>query len=129
MTKLSFAFLISVIFVLSASAKEPTKLSNGAELAVALRSGMLTVVEFMAEGCHNCKAMEPVIKSISTKYAGKVNIITVDLINDENTATKYHIASVPVQLFFNKNGQEIKRHFGQMDGKDLEKIIVSMITH
>jgi thioredoxin 1 len=128
MAKLFYAFLISVIFTLSAAAKEPTKLSSGAELALALRSGMLTVVEFMTEGCHNCKAMEPVIKSISKKYAGKVNIITVDLGNDEKTATMYHIASVPVQLIFNKNGKEIKRHFGEMEEKDMVKIITSLIT-
>ena len=74
-------------------------------LAIAESSGKPTMIEFTTGGCVACRKMEPTIKAMAAKYSKTANILTVDLGNDEATALKYRIVSVPVQVFLDRNGK------------------------
>jgi len=78
----------------------------------ARKSGKPTMVDFGADGCRPCDMMTPVLSSLKTDYAGKVNVLFVHVRKEQILASRYGIQSIPVQVFFDKAGKEVFRHVG-----------------
>jgi len=71
-----------------------------------------TMVDFGADGCRPCDMMAPIIEELKTEYTGKVNILFVHVRKEQVLAARFGIQSIPVQVFFDKTGQEVFRHVG-----------------
>ncbi|HOL66918.1 MAG TPA: thioredoxin domain-containing protein [bacterium] len=84
-------------------------------------SGLPTLVDFGADGCVPCDMMAPILKSISEEYKGKLNVVFVHVRKEQVLSARYGIQSIPVQIFFDKNGQEVFRHTGFMSREEIEK--------
>ncbi|MDI6813805.1 MAG: thioredoxin domain-containing protein, partial [Desulfitobacteriaceae bacterium] len=78
----------------------------------ARRSGMPSLVEFGAEGCRPCDMMAPIIESLKKEYAGRLNVLFVHVRKEQILAARYGVQSIPVQVFFDKDGREVFRHVG-----------------
>ncbi|MDD3805423.1 MAG: thioredoxin domain-containing protein, partial [bacterium] len=52
------------------------------------------------------------LESVKTEYAGKLNVLFVHVRKEQILAARYGIESIPVQVFFDKDGKEIFRHTG-----------------
>ncbi|MBU1637777.1 thioredoxin family protein [bacterium] len=72
----------------------------------------ITFVELGSVNCIPCKQMQPVMKSIETRYAGQVNVVFHDVWKDNTPAKKYGIKLIPTQIFLNHEGKELLRHEG-----------------
>jgi thioredoxin 1 len=92
----------------------------------ARRSGKPTMVDFGADGCRQCDMMEPVLKDLKTKYAGKVNIIFVHVRKEKVLAARYAISGIPIQVFFDKDGREVYRHGGFFPQTKIEEQLSKM---
>lgn len=57
------------------------------------------IVEFFATWCGHCKAMAPVLESISKEYDGKIDIYQVDIDKEEDLATAFDVQGTPTFLF------------------------------
>ena len=75
-------------------------------------SGKPSLVDFGADGCGPCDMMTPVLESLKKEYEGKVNVLFVHVRNEQILAARYGIQSIPVQVFFDKDGKEVFRHVG-----------------
>lgn len=79
----------------------------------ARKSGKPSFVEFGAEWCPPCKQMAPIVESIKKEYDGKLNVVFVDVDKEQILTEKYSIGdSIPVQIFYDKDGKEVFRHVG-----------------
>jgi thioredoxin 1 len=81
----------------------------------ALGSGHPTVIDVGARTCIPCKKMAPILQSLASTYRGKASVLFVDLHEDEATARTLRVQMIPTQIFFDAQGQEVKRHIGFMD--------------
>jgi thioredoxin 1 len=81
----------------------------------ALGSGHPTVIDVGARTCIPCKTMAPILESLANTYRGQASVLFVDLHEDEATAKRLRIQMIPTQIFFDSQGQEVKRHIGAMD--------------
>eukprot|EP01121_Diplochlamys_sp_Union-15-3_P007062 TRINITY_DN1768_c0_g1_i2.p1 TRINITY_DN1768_c0_g1~~TRINITY_DN1768_c0_g1_i2.p1 ORF type:complete len:200 (+),score=37.43 TRINITY_DN1768_c0_g1_i2:77-676(+) len=84
-----------------------------------------TVVEFSAAWCGSCKAVQPKVEELSSKY-NKVNFVSIDIDKTESLAKEYDVTSVPTFFFF-KDGKVISRFVGASIA-EIEKHILSLYT-
>ncbi|MDE1852524.1 MAG: thioredoxin [Thaumarchaeota archaeon] len=78
-----------------------------------LKSQAPTVVDFYADWCGPCRAVGPVIESLSQEYAGKVNFAKVDTDANQALAARYGIMSIPTVMIF-KEGRIVDKVIGAM---------------
>ena len=62
------------------------------------------LVDFYADWCGPCKAMEPTIKEVARSVTGKTRIIKLDIDKNQPTAQTYQVSAVPTFILF-KNGK------------------------
>lgn len=79
-------------------------------------------VDFYADWCGPCKAMNPIIQQVATEVKGKARIIKINIDQSRVASERYSINAVPTFMIF-KNGQPVWRHSGMIDKKSLVSII------
>lgn len=87
-----------------------------------LQSDKLTVVDFWAEWCAPCRMIAPTMEELAGENADKVNIGKLNVDENNKTATKYGIRSIPTLLFF-KNGNILKQVVGVRGKEELQEVI------
>lgn len=75
-------------------------------------SGRPSLVDFGATGCGPCDMMTPILEDLKVKYEGKLNVLFVHVRERQILGAKYGIQTIPVQVFFDKDGNEVFRHIG-----------------
>ena len=91
-----------------------------------LKSDKITLVDFWAPWCGPCQAMGPVIEELVKDMEGKAKIGKCNVDENEETASKIGIMSIPALKIF-KDGKIVKEFTG-MQAKDmLKKELESLI--
>lgn len=72
----------------------------------ALNSDLPVVVDFWAAWCGPCRMIAPIIEELAVEYEGKVKVGKLDVDDNQQTAIKYGVRSIPTVLFF--KGGELK---------------------
>jgi thiol-disulfide isomerase/thioredoxin len=83
-------------------------------------SGKASLVDFGSTGCVPCKMMEPILETLRTKYKNKVNVLFINVTEEPILASRYNVQSIPVQIFFDKDGKEYFRHVGFFPQEQIE---------
>ncbi len=86
---------------------------------------IVTFIELGSVNCIPCKAMQPVMDSIRTKYPDQVSVLFYDVWTDEGApyGQQYRIRVIPTQVFLDKDGEEYYRHEGFFPEEELLKIL------
>lgn len=87
-----------------------------------IKADKLTVVDFWAEWCAPCRMIAPTLAELAGEYTGKVVIGKVNVDENNKTATKYGIRSIPTLLFF-RDGQIRKQVVGVRSKEELAEAI------
>ncbi|MCJ7618104.1 MAG: thioredoxin family protein [Desulfobacterales bacterium] len=77
--------------------------------------GMVTMIDLGAKKCIPCKMMAPILEKMEKNYKGKASIIFIDVWENRAQAERFGIRTIPTQIFFDKNGEEVFRHVGFMN--------------
>ena len=77
------------------------------------------LVDVGAKQCIPCKMMEPVLEELKAEYAGVLRVEFIDVQVDPQTATKLGVRGIPTQIFYDRDGNEVKRHEGFMSKGDI----------
>jgi thioredoxin 1 len=84
------------------------------------------LVDFWAEWCAPCRAMEPTIDALSQELAGSVKIVKLDVDANPATATHYNVRSMPTFMLF-KDGQVLDLKVGA--GQSRVQMLKWLETH
>lgn len=92
----------------------------------ALSGGKPTVVDFGANSCIPCRQLRPVLQKIRQTYAGKLEVLVIDIRHNKKLADDYKIQVIPTVVFFDRTGKEIFRHQGFMSEEKMKDQLVQM---
>ena len=114
------------IQVSAAWVKEQAPLMRDNPVDKARASGKPTMVDFGRHGCGPCDMMTPILKTLKKALKGKANILFVHVGEEQILAARYGVRSIPVQVFFDKDGKEVARHTGFFPQDRIEKRLAEM---
>jgi len=64
------------------------------------------LVDFWAEWCGPCKAMDPILDDLSAALDGKVKIVKLEVETNPSTVTMYNVRAMPTLMVF-KGGEPV----------------------
>ena len=79
-----------------------------------LKAGQPVLVDFWAEWCGPCRAMEPSINALATDYVGKVSVGKLNVDDNPSITMRYMVRGIPTIMLF-KGGQLVDQVVGAVD--------------
>jgi thioredoxin 1 len=87
-----------------------------------LNAGSPVLVDFWAPWCGPCRMVGPVLEEVAKDYDGKVKVGKVNVDDNNDTATRYGIMSIPTMLIF-KGGEPVETIIGFRKKEDLNSLL------
>jgi thioredoxin 1 len=78
------------------------------------------IVDFWAAWCGPCRTVGPIVEDLATTHTGKVTVGKVNVDENQATAAKFGIMSIPTLILF-KDGKPVKKVIGVRSKGDLER--------
>lgn len=84
----------------------------------------VTLVDFYANWCGPCRMLAPMLEQVAKEVKGKASIGKVDIDNEQKTASRFQITSVPTLILF-KDGKEVNRLVGLRNADAIKEFILA----
>jgi thioredoxin 2 len=81
------------------------------ELASALDTGQLVLIDLWAPWCGPCRMVAPVLERLAVRYAGRVKVVKVNVDHNPRAAARFDARSIPT-LAMVRDGETVARIVG-----------------
>jgi len=92
-----------------------------------LGSDLPTEVDFWAPWCGPCKMVIPIYEKLSEEYEGRFKFCMINVDENQRTAAKYQIMSIPMQKFF-ANGENVDEILGAVPEATIRATVEGILT-
>ncbi len=86
----------------------------------------VTMVDFWATWCGPCYALAPIVEQIAEEYEGNVKVAKLDVDENQSTAMRFDVRSIPSILFF-KDGKHVDTVVGTVPRERLVETIEHLL--
>ncbi|MBU0743551.1 thioredoxin family protein [bacterium] len=77
------------------------------------------LVDLGSDKCTQCKMMAPILDDLREEYAGRLDVVFIDVYKTEGAAKRYGVSVIPTQIFYAVDGAELYRHVGFYSGQEI----------
>ena len=100
---------------------------TASELNELLSHKGVVLVNFSTTGCPPCRAMAPIVERLAARFAGRADVVKIDVDRADELASAHGVRSVPTFLLF-ANGQVVERVVGATSETALAAVIESQLA-
>jgi thioredoxin 1 len=87
-----------------------------------LQAGQPVLVDYWAEWCGPCRMIAPLLDELDKDYAGKVQIVKVNVDDNPGAAQRFGIRGIPTLKLFS-GGQEVATQVGAVSKAQLKAFL------
>ena len=91
-----------------------------------LNSDLPTEVDFWAPWCGPCMMVSPIYDKLSEEYQGRFKFCKLNVDENQRTAMKYQIMSIPMQMFF-ADGQKVDEILGAVPEHTIQTMVEGIL--
>jgi thioredoxin 1 len=77
------------------------------------------LIDLGADKCIPCKMMAPILEEMKGEYAGRLEVVFIDVWKSPEAGQAFGIDVIPTQIFFDAEGTERFRHIGFFSKEDI----------
>ncbi|MEO6867844.1 MAG: thioredoxin [Gaiellales bacterium] len=90
------------------------------------KSSTPVLVDFWAEWCGPCRAMNPILEDFASAHEGRMRVVKLNIDENPEAAARFQVMSIPTMLVF-KDGAVVKQLVGAMQRPKLEEHLTEWI--
>jgi thioredoxin 1 len=91
-----------------------------------LGSDLPTEVDFWAPWCGPCQMVIPIYEKLSEEYEGRFKFCMINVDENPQTAVKYQIMSIPMQMFFS-DGEKVDEILGAVPEHTIRTMVEDIL--
>jgi thioredoxin 1 len=91
-----------------------------------LNSDIPTEVDFWAPWCGPCMMVSPIYDKLSQEYDGRMKFCKINVDENPQTAVKYQIMSIPMQMYF-ADGQKVDEILGAVPEHTIRAMVEGIL--
>ena len=112
--------VLGIVFVVAGmrTSRERRAAATGSAAAPATAS-IPRLVDLGAGRCVACVKMAPILIELRSEYAGRADVLFIDVWERTDLADGYSFRAIPTQIFYGRDGREVWRHEGFLDKPDI----------
>ncbi len=92
-----------------------------------LESQQPVLVDFWAPWCGPCRMIAPAIEELGREFAGRARVAKLNVDENQETAARYGIASIPTLLIF-KSGRVVDQIVGATSKKAISNKLNALVA-
>lgn len=77
------------------------------------------LIDLGADKCIPCKMMAPILEELESEYAGRLEVVFIDVWKEPERGKEYGVRLIPTQIFYDADGNEFYRHEGFFSKEDI----------
>lgn len=87
-----------------------------------MKDKSLKLIQFYATWCAPCRALAPVMESVSKKMADRVEVSRIDVESDSSLVREFQVRAVPTMILLRDNTL-VWKHMGTIFESDLLAVL------
>jgi len=104
-----------------------TQVLDNQNFNATIKNNDVVLVDFYADWCGPCKALAPILESVSNQFDGKAVIAKVNVDKNPELSAQFEVRSIP-SLFYFKNGELVGKQTGMQSQANITENISNLFN-